>query len=465
MPGKPFEFIRTLSADEIPADVKSVLRRSFVDTLGVAAAGATTDLSGIVRLFASRFWCASRTGQGARMLFDGRHVSAPGAAFAGAFTVDSIDGHDGYSGVKGHAGSAVMPSVLAVCDSLRSGGRRIGGEDLLVALAIGYEVAYRAGLALHGTAPDYHTSGAWTAVGVAAATSRLLRLSAEQTRHAVGIAEYHGPRSQMMRCIDHPTMLRDGVGWGAPSGVSAAYMAELGFTGAPAVTVEGEEAQPWWASLGSAWEILETHYKLYPVCRWAHPAIDGALALIAEHGLSADNVQRVRIRTFHYATRLAGYDPKTPDEIAYSIVFPVAAAIVRGTFGLDELQPSALEHPAIRRLCANTDLVESAHLTEISVKKRWADVTLFLKDGRELESAPRSARGDPDDPLTDEELDRKYRRFAEPALGRDRAAEIQALGRQFDSLPAKDLERLCNLLATSIQAHPEAIGSARVGAS
>jgi 2-methylcitrate dehydratase PrpD len=112
---------------------------------------------------------------------------------------------------------------------------------------------------MHGTVPDYHTSGAWNAVGVASATARMIGLDGKGIQHAAGIAEYHGPRSQMMRCIDFPTMLRDGVGWGAPTGVAAAYMAQMGFTGAPAITAESEEAQPWWDDLGSRWEVMETH--------------------------------------------------------------------------------------------------------------------------------------------------------------------------------------------------------------
>ena len=75
--------------------------------------------------------------------------------------------------------------------------------------------------------------------------------------HAAGIGEYHGPRSQMMRCIDFPTMVRDGVGWGAPSGVSAAYLACEGFTGAPALTCDSERAQPHWTDLGNQWRTIE----------------------------------------------------------------------------------------------------------------------------------------------------------------------------------------------------------------
>ena len=85
------------------------------------------------------------------MIFDGRPVSPAGAAFAGAFTIDSIDGHDTTSPCKGHAGSAVFPALLAVADSLRASGAAISGEELMVALAVAYEIAYRAGLTLHGT--------------------------------------------------------------------------------------------------------------------------------------------------------------------------------------------------------------------------------------------------------------------------------------------------------------------------
>ena len=81
-------------------------------------------------------------------------------------------------------------------------------------LVIGYEIATRAGLALHASVSDYHTSGAWNALAAAAIGARALKLDADWTRHALGIAEYNGPRSQMMRCIDHPTMVKDGSGWG-----------------------------------------------------------------------------------------------------------------------------------------------------------------------------------------------------------------------------------------------------------
>ncbi len=421
------DFVFNTQIEDLPKDVLAIMKRSVLDTIGVAAVGSTTEIGKIVSNYARRHWCAGAEGPKARMIFDGTPVSPEGAAFCGAFTIDSIDGHDGFSPAKGHAGSAILPALFAFCEDRKAAGNPVSGSEFLAAMAVGYEVSYRAGLALHATTTDYHTSGAWTAVGAAAMGARLLGLTGEQMRHAIGIAEYHGPRSQMMRCIDHPSMLRDGVGWGAPTGVSAVYMAQMGFTGAPAITVEQEAAAEFWHDLGDRWDILHTNYKRYPVCRWAHPAIDASQDLMNEHSLTGKDVERVRIQTFHNATRLAGQSPQTVDELTYAIAFPTATMIVRGKIGIPELAPSVLDDPEIKRISLATELVETEHYNQISTRERWADVTLYLKDGRELQSPPRKPKGDQfDDPLSNEEISEKFHLFADSVIGTGRAGRIEA---------------------------------------
>jgi 2-methylcitrate dehydratase PrpD len=419
-------FVLETNYEDLPADVLAIIKRSVLDTFGVAIVGSTTEISNIVSTYALRHWCAGSDGPTARVMFKGSSLSPEGAAFVGAFSIDSIDGHDGYSPAKGHAGSAILPALLAFCEDRKASGNPVSGREFLAAMAVGYEVSYRAGLALHATTPDYHTSGAWTAVGVAAMGARLLGLSGEQLRHAIGIAEYHGPRSQMMRCIDHPSMLRDGVGWGAPTGVSAAYMAQAGFTGAPAITVEQQDAAEYWQDLGDDWKIYHTNYKRYPVCRWAHPAIDAAMDLMSDNKLSSQDVERVRIQTFHNATRLAGHDPKTVDEITYAIAFPTATMIARGKIGIPELSPEILDDAEVHRISMATELVETEYFNKISVGERWGDVTLYLKDGRELQSPPRKPKGDQhDDPLSEEEIIGKFHAFADPVIGASRANALK----------------------------------------
>lgn len=441
------DFARGLTYDDLPQEVRRIMRRSFLDTIGVAAIGSTTVNAAIARRCADALWHSGPGIGSSRMILDGRQVSPAGAAFVGAATIDSIDAHDGSTPCRGHAGSAVFPSALAMIDAQAGNGERRDGRVLMALLAIGYETSYRAGLTQHATCADYHTSGAWTAVGVAAMTARMLGADAAVLRHAVGIAEYHGPRSQMMRCIDHPTMLRDGVAWGAPTGVTSAYLATMGFTGAPAITIEGEAAEPFWSDLGDAWRIVEhTHYKRYPVCRWAHPAIDAIRELMTENSLSSKDLAKVVIRTFHYATRLAGSDPQTLDELTYAIIYPVAMMATRGRIGVEELRPDVLHDPEIRRIAALTSLVETDHYTKISIDKRWADVVLTTTDGRVFQSSPKTPRGDPDDPLSDAEISEKFHAFADPTLGRANALEIEAASNALDNLSANDLERVLSLV-------------------
>jgi 2-methylcitrate dehydratase PrpD len=435
-------FADELTYDALPVEVLAILRRSFTDTIGVAAVGSTTPLSKIARRVAPMLFGSGTIGT-SRMLMDGTAVSPAGAAMAGAFTIDSIDAHDGTTPSKGHAGSAVFPAMIALAQAKD---KEIDGKRFAEILAVAYELSYRAGLVQHATCPDYHTSGAWTAVGVAAAGAKLLGGSREQIRHAAGIGEYHGPRSQMMRCIDHPTMVRDGVGWGAPSGVTAAYLALEGFTGAPALTCEGAEGSDFWADLGQGWRLVDhTHYKAYPCCRWSHPAIDAANDMMRDNALTHEMIKAVEIRTFHYATRLAGHEPQSQDEFAYSIAFPVAAMIVHGQVGVSELSQEALHDPNILRVSQATNLIDDAEMTRISTDKRWAQVSFVLKDGRKIESAPRTPRGDADMPLTDKEISLKFHLLANPILGVPRADEIEALSSQFDTLSVKDFYHLLDL--------------------
>jgi len=443
------DFAIRLSYSDLPDELLHILRRSFTDTIGVAAVGSTTQLSKISRKGALAMFGVGTAGASG-MLMDGRRVSPAGAAMAGAFTIDSIDAHDGVTPCKGHAGSALFPALLAMAESEASQGRALDGGRFAEILAVGYEVSYRAGRTQHATCADYHTSGAWTAVGVATAGARMLGCTTEQIRHAAGIGEYHGPRSQMMRCIDFPTNVRDGVGWGAPSGVTAAYLAREGFTGAPALTCESNEAEEFWHDLGDAWRTVEdTHYKAYPCCRWAHPSLDAVADLMSENTLNHTEIEAVEIRTFHYATRLAGHAPQTLDDFSYAIAFPVAAMIVRGQVGVEELTEQSLRDPDILRISHATRLIEDDHYTKISTDKRWADVTLVLKDGRRFQSPPCSPRGDPDSPLTDAEISEKFHMLSDPVIGRDRALEIESLSSEFDSLGTSEFARLIALCTAS----------------
>ena len=413
-------FVHQLSAGELPAEVVHQARRCLLDTLGVAAAGSRTTMSALARGHAVAAFGSGQ--EGPRLLFDGARTSPVGAAMAGAATIDSFDAHDGHVLTKGHVGVAVVPAALAFADR----GPTPSGAELLTAVVLGYELGTRAGIALHRTSPDYHTSGAWNAVACAAIGARALRLDGPATEHAFGIAEYHGPRSPMMRCIDDPTMVKDGSMWGAAAGVSAALLAGTGFTGAPASTTIDPAVADLWADLGERWYCLEQYVKPHAVCRWAQPAVEAALVLRAEHRLVADDVAEVEVTTFAEATRLATREPSTTEQAQYSLPFSVATALVHGRLSTDTLlDPSSCDQH-VRRLSVSMTLVADPGLSARFPAERHAWLRLRTRDGTEFVSALTAARGGPDDPLSDADLVEKFLGLTVPVLGEARSRRILA---------------------------------------
>lgn len=408
-----------------PADIpQSALDRAALhclDTLGICAAATLMEAGRIARDVAWRLYGAGADRESSPMLFDGRRVSLAGALFAAATQTDNLDGHDGYNPTKGHIGVVTAPAlaVLGQCDPALS------GRDALAALVIGTEIAGRAGIALHATVSDYHTSGAWNALGVVAMAARLRGLSPAQLREAFGIAEYHGPRSQMMREIATPTMLHDGSGMGGLVGISAAVMAEAGFTGAPAVTIEARDVAQIWQDLGRFWLVEHQYIKPYPVCRWAHAAIDAAAGLCMAHGIAAREIAGIRIASFHHAAALFAGMPATTSQAQYSLPFAVAARIVHGRIGLEHISGAGLSDREVARLVAMTEVVAEPRHEARFPAGRWGDVTLTLADGRTLASGDVHASGGPERPFTDERIIAKYMEFAVPVLGERRASGLR----------------------------------------
>jgi 2-methylcitrate dehydratase PrpD len=425
------EFIHEIGWDDLPAGVRRQARRCLLDTLGAGVAGRRTELSRIIH----NFTAASFAGRGAYLWLDGREVSPPGAALANGMTVDALDVHDGANAVKGHAGAAVVPAVLA---TLGLAGKEVSGRELLSSLVVGYEIALRAGEALHATAGDYHTSGAWNALGCAAVTARRLGLDCERTGHALGIAEYHGPRSPMLRCIDFPTMVKDGSGWGAMAGVSAGLMAGEGFTGAPAETVETETMASLWGDLGRRWRMLEQYFKPQAVCRWAQPAIVAALALQHSHDFALSAVREIRVFTFAEAVRLSNRRPQTTEEAQYNLPFPLAAALVHGMLGPVELSGDALGDARVLELVDRVSLLEDPQLSARFPGRRYARLEIELADGSVLASGQVEAPWEQSDPPSDEALREKFRRLAGACVPPQRVVKLETALWHCQEMPHAD---------------------------
>lgn len=387
---KIVSFIHQTEFESIPAEVVEELKRSLLDILGTAIGAQKTRAAQLIRDFvAENFIAFNPLASLAHIWMDGRPVSPMGATLANSMTVDALDIHDSGHAAKGHAGAAVVPAAISLSGAFAASKDRetewvapnagpptsepMSGKELLIALAIGYEVAYRAGVTLVNSIREngiYMSSGAWNTVGVAAVASRRMKLNTSATIHALSIAESHSPRSDVMRVMDNPSMVKDGSGMGGMNGIMAAKLAKKGFTAPPPKTTDSKTAEvSTWNTLGTEWHILRYHvYKKHSTCYWAQAAVSAALYLRsmlrlqfgadtpkpephtavrlpigerrAQIPVFLNSLISVQIRTFPEALHLFQGIPSTTEEAQYSLNFAVACALVNGQVGPNEVDVS-----------------------------------------------------------------------------------------------------------------------------
>ena len=388
-------FARELTWAAVPPVVKRHLAWAVLDLVAVSVAGRPAPAARIAADYAQE----AHGGDAATALLDGRRLSVPGAAWSNGVLANVLDYDDGHRLTKGHPGAIVIPAAVAAAAAADA-----TLEELLCAIVVGYEIAIRAGVHQHGRAPEYHASGSWGALGAAAAAGRLLGLDAAQLRQAIGLAEYHGPISLIMRSVADPAMTKDATGWGAFVGTSAVLLARRGYTSLQSSFLLDADVR----DLGSRWALLELYVKGYPCCRWSQPAIEAALALRRGRPLAADAVRRVTIRTFAAADGLARRQPATTEDAQYNLVWPVAVALVRGGFGVEEVL-GGYDHAGVAALAERTEVVVDPQLTGAFPARRAAEVSVELADGRTLASGLVEAPGDPGDPGWEAVVERKVR--------------------------------------------------------
>jgi 2-methylcitrate dehydratase PrpD len=429
------EFARSVRWEDLPPEVRSQAIRCVLDLCRAAVAGSRTQAA-----HSAVSYALYAHGNGPSTIIGTSATSTPvGAALANGFAASALDVDDGYRPVKGHPGAVVFPAVLAAAEEAES-----SGVEFLIALVVGYEVAMRAGRILHSLHDSYHGSGAWAPIGAAAGVARSLGCNAEQTWHALGIAEFHAAMAPEMRSVEHPSMLKDGIGWGAMVGIASGQLAARGFTGIPVLFDVNGPGTRFIESLEDEHLILDLYFKPYACCRWAQPAIAAALSAARRVGATATNVARVRIHTFEAATHLRSVAPRTTEEAQFSLAWPVACALIDGEAGPEQVTGESLADPARRRLAARVEVLVDAELEEAFPERALAWVEIETMDGSRARSGVLGAWGDAGTRFGDRELTKKVRSLTDPLLGSGHAKKLLSAVHRLPESP--DLGEVTSLL-------------------
>ncbi len=376
------DFIIDSKYEDFSKEIVNQAKKCLLDTLAISIMGSKTKLSKIIDNFAETFY----KGDDSFSLVHQTKMSQLGALFVTSMSIDAFDMHDGHVLTKGHAGVSVIPAALIIHNN-----QQITGKEVLTNIIIGYEISIRAGIALHNSVLDYHTSGSWNSLGVCAIACRILNLTKEQTKHALGICEFYSPRSQMMKVIDTPTMLKDGSGFGSFVGLKATLLAKAGFTGSPSLVLFSKQTQRYWKDLYNNFEILNLYFKPYPVCRWAQPSIEAVNFLVKEYVFNIEDINEVIVETFHEATRLNNNIPSNTEEAQYSLKYPIVLSLAQKNL-VEVIVSEDFKLDAKTMILFNkTKIIEKKLFNKQFPKKRFANVIFKMKNSKIYNSGIKEA--------------------------------------------------------------------------
>ena len=380
-------WVSALKYDDLPQRTREVARIALLDTLGAGLYGFNTPWT--QKLLS---W-VQRGGQGN----EARTWNAGTATLrsADAALVNGVAVHafelDDYHNAKLHCGAAVIPAALAVAERLDSNGR-----DLLTAIVAGYEVMIRSSLALNPSAArlrGWHLTGVVGPFGAAAACAVLLKLNAEETAWALGLAGTQGAGLWAFNA-DGSMSKRLHPGKAAHSGVLAAELAQLGFSG-PTSIYEFEDGGVLKAfsdhadkalltrDLGCVYHIDNNSIKPYCCCGSTHAYIDAALALRKKLGAPWDTSRKVRVGTCKVVDVQCGFDyvPGSVLNAQMSLRYAVAVALLEGAALPAQFTDDKLCDPLIIAVAAAIELVADPELDKL-YPKDFAGWVAVEYDGR-----------------------------------------------------------------------------------
>jgi 2-methylcitrate dehydratase PrpD len=421
----------------LPADARARAAIAVLDTIGVTLAGVSEPASLIVRQVV-----AAEGGEACAVFGTAARASMSGAALANGTAAHALDYDDMCFVSLAHPSAPLVPAVLAAAES-----EGLSGRAVLDAYIVGFEIEARLGRLMNPRhyQRGWHCTSTLGTIGAAAAVSRLLGLDAKATGHALAIAasEASGLKENF------GTMVKPlHAGLAARNGVLAALLARGGMTASDvaldgpqgllhAMDSEGQALADAIADLGSRWEILDSGItvKLYPSCAGTHPSLDAILDLHRGERFTATDVQRIDIDVDSIVPTILIYDrPTTGLEGKFSLPFCAAAAVAFGTVGIDTFDVDTLANSQVTALMSRVAMHVDPALDSGAPPLTHARVHIALRDGRVLTKEALGARGYPEQPASDAELDAKFLACATRALTDPAAERALDLLRNIDTL-------------------------------
>jgi 2-methylcitrate dehydratase PrpD len=424
-------YIVTAKSSDVPLSAKKEAARTLLNWVGCTLGGSRHETVGIALSALSQFSGPAQAGiLGRKERLDILH-----AALINGISSHVLDFDDTHSHNIIHPAGPVISAILALSEH-----RPVSGADFVNALVLGVDVECRIGNSVYPKHYDagWHITGTAGVFGSAAASGKLLGLTEQQMRWALGLAATQPVGLQemfgSMTKSFHP-------GRAAQNGLTAALLASKNFTSSE----QSLEAKYGWANvvstardyqeitggLGERYEILKNTYKPFACGVVMHPTIDGCIQLRNETKLKADQTDRIELKVHPLVIQLTSKKaPQTGLEGKFSIYHAASVAFVEGSGGIDQFSDRAVRDRTIASLRDRVSTTIDSTLHEDQVR-----ISIVAKDGRKFDRFVEHAVGSLDHPMTDRDLEAKFTGLANGVLPADRQRRLIDLCWDIASLP------------------------------
>jgi 2-methylcitrate dehydratase PrpD len=346
-------------------------------------------------------------------------ASTPKNAFLKAFAAHVLELDDGHRQGMIHLGASIISSLLKIVEK-----ESLTGTDLLRGIVMGYEVAVRCACALQPghKKRGYHVSGTCGTIGAAMGIAFACGYSREQMKSTLACAV--SSAAGLLEIQEQASELKPyNLGRAAQDGIMAALIGKLAIPG-PEDILGGKRG--FLAALtdtpnpeyltdfkGEGFCIEGIYQKIHAACRHCHPAIDATISLRNDIYLEPEKIERIEVHTYllaigsHDHTQVIGVS-----SAKLSTPYAVALTIVNGSAGYADYNEYNLDNSTIKMLTNRVCIIEDESLTAQSPTIRGARVSIYMKDGNSYEASCMYPKGEPENPLTNEELEEKFRSLA-----------------------------------------------------
>jgi len=451
------QFIVDTRYEDLPEEVVKEAKRGLLDSIGCAVGGIATEKGKIAVALARRLGGKEES----TLIGLGDRVSCANAAFANGELLNSLD----YDAIS-HILPFVVPPTLAMAESTKA-----SGKDLILATVLGQEISKRLMLALsnmlaklskEGKTPDVFGNSNECIFGATAGVARLLNMSPEKIANALGIAAY---QCSLPVCRDWEDAVPKSmikyvpVGWICQGAVTAALLAEQGYTGNPRV-FDGEYgfwrfygAERWDPdlvvnNLGEQWRFMEMAYKPYPCCRFFHGQLDCFIRAIEKNNLMPGEIESVKSFGLPFVANPSPLDVTNQTDVQFSLPFVFSCAAHRIKVGADWQDWDTIRNPEIREFMKKVTMLVDPKAMEAKQKdpRSWFSRVEVVARGKTYVEEAMYTRWTnfTDLRATDEELVDKFRGNAARLLTQNKIEEAVKCVLELERV--EDITRLVNLI-------------------